>query len=227
MNLINGGRARGGVTRGGVTRGGRRIAGRALFGAILGVTLLVSAGCASAAPNSEGDRRAGLVAEKSSATPTPSPTPTPVVTVTNVDLPEAVPFGAVSVNDGDVDAGQSVVSTNGVDGTKVTTWAVTTVDGVETTRTVVSTAVTVAPVDQVTSVGTRVPPPPAPEPVAAPEPAASGCDPNYSGPCVPIASDVDCAGGSGNGPAYVSGPVYVVGVDIYDLDRNNDGVACT
>lgn len=52
------------------------------------------------------------------------------------------------------------------------------------------------------------------------------CDPNYQGRCVPIASDVDCAGGSGNGPAYVRGPVYVVGSDIYDLDRNNDGVGC-
>lgn len=55
---------------------------------------------------------------------------------------------------------------------------------------------------------------------------AAGCDPNYSGACVPIASDVDCAGGSGNGPAYVQGPVYVVGVDIYGLDRNHDGVGC-
>ena len=55
---------------------------------------------------------------------------------------------------------------------------------------------------------------------------AAGCDPNYEGACVPIASDVDCAGGSGNGPAYVEGPVYVVGVDIYGLDRNHDGVGC-
>lgn len=55
---------------------------------------------------------------------------------------------------------------------------------------------------------------------------AADCDPNYSGACVPIASDVDCAGGSGNGPAYVRGPVYVVGVDIYKLDRDGDGVAC-
>ena len=54
----------------------------------------------------------------------------------------------------------------------------------------------------------------------------SNCDPNYSGVCVPIAYDVDCAGGSGNGPAYVSGPVYVIGNDIYGLDRNGDGVAC-
>lgn len=52
------------------------------------------------------------------------------------------------------------------------------------------------------------------------------CDSNYEGACVPIASDVDCAGGSGNGPEYVSGPVYVVGDDIYELDREGDGVAC-
>lgn len=57
--------------------------------------------------------------------------------------------------------------------------------------------------------------------------AGSDCDPNYSGACVPIASDVDCAGGSGNGPAYVQGPVYVVGKDIYGLDRDGDGVGCT
>lgn len=55
---------------------------------------------------------------------------------------------------------------------------------------------------------------------------AENCDPNYSGPCVPIASDVDCAGGSGNGPAYVVGPVYVVGIDIYGLDPDGDGVGC-
>lgn len=56
--------------------------------------------------------------------------------------------------------------------------------------------------------------------------AAQSCNPNYSGACVPNASDVDCAGGSGNGPAYVRGPVYVVGVDVYGLDRDGDGVAC-
>jgi hypothetical protein len=64
-------------------------------------------------------------------------------------------------------------------------------------------------------------------PVRPAAPAApSGCDPNYSGGCVPIASDVDCAGGSGNGPAYVSGPVRVVGSDIYGLDRDGDGLGC-
>lgn len=65
-----------------------------------------------------------------------------------------------------------------------------------------------------------------PAPVAPAVPGTNpGCDPNYSG-CVPIASDVDCAGGSGNGPAYVRGPIQVIGSDIYGLDADHDGVAC-
>ena len=56
--------------------------------------------------------------------------------------------------------------------------------------------------------------------------AQQECHSSYQGACVPMASDVDCAGGSGNGPAYVRGPVYVVGPDVYDLDRDGDGVAC-
>jgi resuscitation-promoting factor RpfB len=55
---------------------------------------------------------------------------------------------------------------------------------------------------------------------------ADECDANYAQACVPIASDVDCASGSGNGPAYVTGPVVVVGQDIYGLDRDGDGIAC-
>jgi hypothetical protein len=62
-------------------------------------------------------------------------------------------------------------------------------------------------------------------PAAEPKSEPSDCDPNYSG-CVPVASDVDCAGGNGNGPAYVKVPVRVNGTDIYDLDRDGDGVAC-
>lgn len=56
-------------------------------------------------------------------------------------------------------------------------------------------------------------------------PSSHTCDPNYSG-CVPIASDVDCAGGDGNGPEYVNGPIRVIGRDIYHLDRDGDGIAC-
>ena len=63
-----------------------------------------------------------------------------------------------------------------------------------------------------------------PKTTAPPEP---NCDPNYTGACLdPNAEDYDCFGGSGNGPLYVKGPIYVVGVDHYDLDRDGNGVAC-
>jgi hypothetical protein len=42
---------------------------------------------------------------------------------------------------------------------------------------------------------------------------------------VPIASDVDCEGGSGDGPAY-TGYVTVIGTDVYGLDSDGDGDAC-
>jgi hypothetical protein len=77
------------------------------------------------------------------------------------------------------------------------------------------------PVNEVIAIGSRQAAPPPP-----PAPANNGCDPNYAGACVPIASDVDCAGGSGDGPGYVDGPVQIIGGDPYDLDRDGDGIAC-
>lgn len=94
-----------------------------------------------------------------------------------------------------------------------------------TTTTTTSTTTTLPPT---TTTSTTQPPPPPPPPTTAeiqPFFPQQDCDPNYSG-CVPIASDVDCAGGSGNGPAYVSGPVKVIGVDIYKLDHDKDGYGC-
>lgn len=172
-----------------------------------------------------------------SATPSPSraptltPTPTPEVEVATVLEDVAVPPGAVRVDDPTRDVGTTAVTTAGVPGVLTKTWRVTTTDGVETGRELLEEVVTTPPVDEVTSVGTRQPAPPvAPAPLAAPAPApptaAGGCDPNYSGACVPVAADVDCAGGSGNGPAYVSGPITVVGSDVYDLDSDGDGIAC-
>ncbi len=55
--------------------------------------------------------------------------------------------------------------------------------------------------------------------------SAGSCNANYD-PCVPVDSDVDCAGGSGNGPSYVAGPVRVVGSDPYGLDRDGDRLGC-
>jgi hypothetical protein len=67
---------------------------------------------------------------------------------------------------------------------------------------------------------TAAPPPPPPPP----PPPSDECHPSYD-PCVPIASDVDCEGGSGNGPLY-TGRVRVIGPDEYDLDSDGDGVGC-
>lgn len=69
------------------------------------------------------------------------------------------------------------------------------------------------------------PPPPTPRPTQ--RQSGGSCHPSYKGACLrPDASDYDCAGGSGNGPYYVDGPIYVVGYDEYDLDRDNDGLGC-
>ncbi len=59
-------------------------------------------------------------------------------------------------------------------------------------------------------------------PIAQP---TENCTAGYK-PCLPPASDYDCAGGSGDGPEYASGPIYVSGSDPYDLDSEGDGFAC-
>jgi resuscitation-promoting factor RpfB len=57
----------------------------------------------------------------------------------------------------------------------------------------------------------------------APQPS-NNCTPGYS-PCLPPAPDYDCAGGTGDGPAY-TGFVRVTGSDPYGLDADGDGVGC-
>lgn len=158
-------------------------------------------------------------AQSSAPTAAATATPHPDIEIEEVITTAAIPFASTTVDDPTLAAGTTVVTVVGVPGVRTTTWSITYTDGRETHRVKVSEVETTPPVTQVTAVGSYVAPPP----VAV---APSGCDPNYSGACVPIASDVDCAGGSGNGPAYTTGPVYVVGADIYDLDRDGDGIAC-
>jgi hypothetical protein len=56
---------------------------------------------------------------------------------------------------------------------------------------------------------------------------SSLCDPSYPDVCLnPNAEDYDCAGGSGNGPLYVEGPISVSPPDPFDLDADDDGVGC-
>jgi hypothetical protein len=140
----------------------------------------------------------------------------------------------------DVEAAAALVTTNQVTSTSPTTSAPTTTaaPATTTTSTVVSTTTLLTITSTIASTTTTRPPtttatvtaapttrPPPTVAFLAPAPV-SDCDPNYAGACVPIASDVDCAGGSGNGPAYVDGPVNVVGSDIYGLDRDGNGVGC-
>jgi hypothetical protein len=56
----------------------------------------------------------------------------------------------------------------------------------------------------------------------------NACHADYY-PCLPRTSDVDCAGGGGNGPAYTNGGPYVLlnpPSDPYELDADHDGLGC-
>ncbi len=70
----------------------------------------------------------------------------------------------------------------------------------------------------------KAPPAPKPAPPSQETTTGDNCTPGYD-PCLPPASDYDCAGGSGNGPKY-TGPVRVTGSDPYDLDSDGDGYGC-
>ncbi len=174
----------------------------------------------------------GLSEPAPTATVTPAPAVTATVTPSNGVTPSsavkttkaapivqkriitksrAIPFETRKVNDPGLSQGTTKVRTRGVAGVETITYEVTFTNGVKTSEKRIREAVTREPVAQVIAIGTK---------------QAPQCDPNYTGACVPIASDVDCAGGSGDGPAYVQGPVRVVGTDIYDLDRDGDGIGC-
>jgi hypothetical protein len=115
-------------------------------------------------------------------------------------------------------AGDADTPATSVDAASVTA---TTASPSTTTTTTTRAPATTVPTTTAPPTTTTPPPPPPTTRAAAP---STACDPNYSG-CVPVASDVDCAGGSGNGPTY-TGQVNVIGSDIYDLDRDGDGIAC-
>jgi hypothetical protein len=151
----------------------------------------------------------------SSTAPPPEPSPaasaTPKIQTRAVTQTVRIPFMTKTVKDSSLPKGTSKIRTHGVAGVKSLTYQVTLTDGAQTSKKLLRQQITKQPVTQVVAIGTK---------------QTQECDPNYSGACVPIASDVDCAGGSGNGPAYVQGPVRVIGTDIYDLDRDGDGIGC-
>ncbi|HWI32681.1 MAG TPA: G5 domain-containing protein [Lapillicoccus sp.] len=202
---------------------------------LFGAAVQTSPGAEPATPSPVAVATARSTATTSPPSPSASTTFTPTATTepeatTTVTEVVAIPFTRQTVEDGALAKGTTLVRVAGREGSKTVTWVVRTRAGVEVGRTLSGETVTRQPVTEVTAVGTKAPAPTAasaPTPVSTTTAAGSGtCDPNYSGACVPIARDVDCAGGSGDGPAYVRGPVKVVGTDIYRLDADNDGIAC-
>jgi resuscitation-promoting factor RpfB len=158
-------------------------------------------------------------AASTTATPTAAPTasvvpvPAPVLKTKIVVITQRIAFRNRIVKDKNLAVGKKKVTRAGHSGYRQRIYTYTYRDGRVVKRVLVKIRVTRSPIDQITHIGTK-------------KPSASKCDPNYSGACVPIASDVDCANGNGNGPAYVAGPVKVIGKDIYGLDGDKNGVGC-
>jgi hypothetical protein len=173
------------------------------------IGILAACGTPDAASVASSSFQAGMATDASTAAPSETTTP-PAITHRTVTVTRRIAYRTRTVKDSSLATGVRRVRTRGVTGRERLTYTVAYEDGVQKSKRLRSRVVVKAPITQITVVGTK---------------KKSSCDPNYSG-CVPIASDVDCAGGSGNGPAYVSGQVDVVGSDIYDLDRDGDGVAC-
>lgn len=180
---------------------------------VSGLLVLAACGSTGVAPTAAAPTmtRSATVTAAPSIAPSTATETTAAVEKRTVITTRAIPFMTKRVNDPTLAKGTTKVRTRGIPGIKTLTYVVTFTNGVQTDKKLVREVITKAPVTRVIAVGTKVTP---------------QCDPNYSGACVPIASDVDCAGGSGNGPAYVQGPVRVVGTDIYDLDRDGDGIGC-
>lgn len=156
---------------------------------------------------------AGVGAPGASATTTKTSAAKPRTTVTRRTVTETASIGYATrlVEDASMAKGSEKIRTRGAKGVRTRTYEVTFNNGRQTGRKLLTSTVTRKPVARVIVVGTK---------------SSQQCDPNYGEGCVPVASDVDCAGGSGNGPAYVSGVVKVIGADVYDLDRDNDGFGC-
>lgn len=185
------------------------------------VAVLGLAGCGERADDSA-HATSGAVVVPAAATmaddPSGEPAPVDDVVVTHERVRKTIkiPFKTVHKKTATLKKGASKVARQGRSGLRVKVFQLTLEDDLEVGRELVIDRIKRRPVNRLVLHGTKV---------AQPAPPTGRCDPNYSG-CVPIAYDVDCAGGSGDGPAYAHGPVRVTGSDIYDLDADGDGWAC-
>jgi hypothetical protein len=186
--------------------------GRILLAAALGVVLLVATGCvANAAPPDTGpDRTPPTNPDPGpSDPPKEDPQPEPAPEPERVEVPTLVGMTRAEAEQIVVDLGlEATTKYKSTDqypaeivisqSHKAGAW--------------------VLPDSTISLVAAKTPPAPEPPP---------NCDPSYPDVCLdPAVEDYDCAGGSGNGPGYVEGPIRVLPPDPFDLDREGDGVGC-
>jgi beta-lactam-binding protein with PASTA domain len=174
-----------------------------------------------------------LVADRSAAAPTtthPLPTVTTTAPTTSTAPPTTVPTVKVPNLVGlELAAAKGALGDRGLRGT--VSYRVT---SRHSAGTVIAqsrrTGSGARPGSRVTLVVAKAPPPPPPTTAPPPPPTTAprpDCDPSYPDVCLdPDAADYDCAGGSGNGPRYVDGPLRVRPPDPFDLDREGDGWGC-
>jgi PASTA domain len=199
--------------------------GRILLAAAIGVVLLVATGVVanSAPPDTEPDPTpppTEFPKEDPKPEPEPEPEPAPVEVpelsgitragaeqiLADYDLKATIKYRST-----DQYPAETVISQSPKAGAEVL---------LDTTITLVVAKTPPAP---------PLPPPPPPPPTAPPPPTTTPaqCDPSYPDVCLdPAVEDYDCAGGSGNGPGYVEGPIRVRPPDPFDLDREGDGWGC-
>ena len=80
----------------------------------------------------------------------------PVVTTKTEQSTEAIPYETTIQEDASLLVGETKVIQPGVDGSKTHTYTITFTDGVETNRELSNTEITIAPVNEIVAIGTKV-----------------------------------------------------------------------
>ena len=192
--------------------------------AAIGLVLLVATGCAAEGGPTDNDP-APAATPATIPSPNPSTIPVPDPATTPSPDPEPEPFEVPELTGMTRAEAKPTLADIGLNAT--TRYRSTDQEPAETVISQSPKAGAWAlPDTTVRLVVAKTPPPPstAPPPPTAPE---QDCDPSYLDMCLdPAVEDYDCAGGTGNGPEYVEGPIRVLPPDPFDLDREGDGVGC-
>lgn len=142
----------------------------------------------------------GLASPQTPTTqPQPQIQPTKVkqskIEVKTVTTTEAIPFTTTTINDPNLDIGQSRVQTDGVDGVLTHTYQVTYTNDVETSRTGPVDSITTQPVTKVITQGAHQPAPSCPNGTYINTYGATVCRP-YESSSVPAGASAQCVDGT-------------------------------